>query len=272
LRNSVISISSAQGFVGTLFRAQHEQAIGVLDQHPVHEQTVDPIRVLERFAQAMAGLEIQGQRNRAKLKIQVDQHDLATTLTGDQPCETRRHHGRPDSASGAGNRDQLADPGAGLDGTWLVRRGRDRFVQQTGRDWLDQVVGHAVRQKIAEHAAIVAITKGDHGDAGLADIRQAVDVRQRQLGFAEIDQQQVGRAVLAQVFHRFLDAAFTDRGLRQHHLTDDLIDHGVGVGVGAEGEKLLALRIGVQLLSGCKRGCHYCPSSSSWSSMTSPAR
>ena len=45
---------------------------------------------------------------------------------------------------------------------------------------LDDVVGDPTMQQVAEHADIVAVADDDHADAGLADLGQLVDGRQRQ--------------------------------------------------------------------------------------------
>ena len=109
------------------------------------------------------------------------------------------------------------------------------------------------------------------GHARLAHVGQAVDIGQRQLRIAQIDHQELGRALLAEVLYRVLDGALADRGMGQHHLADHLVDHGVGLRVGDEGEELLTL-LGARLLGGCYGGDHWASILSSWSSTTLPVR
>ena len=126
------AVVEQQRLVGALLGAEHEQALGVLDQHPVHEQAVDPVRVLERLAQAVAGLEVERQRDGAELQVEVDQRDPPPPLMGDQPGDAGGHGGRADAAPGAGDRDQLAELVVALDHAALLGRGEDRLLQQAG--------------------------------------------------------------------------------------------------------------------------------------------
>ena len=63
-------------------------------------------RVLERFAQAVAGLEIQGQGDGAELQVNGDP---ATALVGDQPGHAGCHRGAAHATARPGDRDQLAE-------------------------------------------------------------------------------------------------------------------------------------------------------------------
>jgi hypothetical protein len=244
-----------QRLVRRLLGTQDVELLGVLDQHAVHEQAIDPAGVLEGFTQAMARLQVERQRHCPELQIEVDQGYLAPPLVSDQPGDAGRDHGCSDTASGAGDGHQLAElVAAGFD--HAGGRVRERLLQQGGRDRLDQVVGDAMGQQIAEDRAVVALAERDHGHARLADVGQAVDVGERQLGLTEVDQQQPRRAMLAQVLDRLFDPAFTDRGVLQRHLADHLVDDGISRGVGAKGEKRFELRIGARLLGGFDRGCH----------------
>jgi hypothetical protein len=158
---------------------------------------------------------------------------------GDQPGDAGRERGAADPAAGAGDRDQPAELLAALDHAALIAGREDRLLQQRRRDRLDQIVGDAVLQQVAEQPAVVARSERQHGHPRLADVRQAVDVRQRQLRVAQVDDQQLRRALLAQMLDRIGDGALADRGLGQHQLADHLVDDSVGFFVGDEGEELL---------------------------------
>ena len=47
--------------------------------------------------------------------------------------------------------------------------------------------------------------------------------------------------MLPEVLDRIFDRALADRRVGQHHLADHLVDHGVGLLIGDEGEELIAL-------------------------------
>ncbi len=235
--------SSSRRFVRALLGAQDVEPLGVLNQHPVHEKTVDAIGVLERLAQAVTRLEVEREGHRTELEVEIDQGDLAPALMGDQPSHAGRHHGRADTTSGTGDRHQFPQPAIGFQPATVLGRVGERLLQQTRRHRLDEIVGDPVGQKIPEHATVIAIAERDHRHARLTDIRQAVDVRQGHVRLAEVDQEQARRAVLAQILDRLLDATLADRGVLQHQLADHLIDHRVGRGIGAEGKKVLTLRI-----------------------------
>ena len=110
-------------------------------------------------------------------------------------------------------------------------------------------------QQVAEQAAVVALAEGEHGDARLAHVGQAVDVGQGQLGVAQVDHQELRRAMLPEVLDRIFDRALADRRVGQHHLADHLVDHSVGLLIGDEGEELIAL-FRARLLGGCNGGGH----------------
>jgi hypothetical protein len=203
----------------------------------------------------VARLEVERQRDRAELQIEVDQDHAPPPLVGDQPGDAGRERGRADPAARAADRDQAAELLAALDHAALVARREDRLLQERRRDRLDQVVGDAVLQQVAEQAAVVARPERQHGHPGLAHVGQAVDVGQRQLGVAEVDHQQLGRALLAEVLDRVRDGALADRGMGQHQLADHLVDDGVGLFIGDEGEELLTL-FRVRLLGRCDCGRH----------------
>jgi hypothetical protein len=190
---------------------------------------------------------------------------------GDQPGDAGRDRGAADAAARAADRDQLAELVIALDHAALLARREDRLLQQRRRDRLDQIVGDAVLQEVAEQAAVVALAEGDDGHTRLAHVGQAVDVGQGQLRVAQIHHQELRRALLAEMLDRILDGALADRGVGQHHLADHLVDHGVGLGIGDEGEELLA-RFGARLFGRCNGGGHQFWTLSSSSSTTLPVR
>ena len=108
-------------------------------------------------------------------------------------------------------------------------------------------------QEIAEQAAIIALTDSDHRYAGLADIGEIVDVGQWQVAAGDVDHQQFGRLMIAEIFDRVLDSALPDRCMGQHHVADDLVDRRMGVRIGTKGDELSL--IGTLPLSGSGSGC-----------------
>ena len=91
-----------------LLAAEHVERVGLPDHDAVDEQSVNSARMLERLAKTRRWFQVEGQRNRAVLQIEVDQCHPAAASVRDAPGDSSREQGRTDTAARAGDRHKSA--------------------------------------------------------------------------------------------------------------------------------------------------------------------
>ena len=168
--------------------------------HAIEQRVVDAQRVGERLAQPGGRLDVERQRAIAVLQVEVDQCDPAALPIGEIPGRVDRQGRRADAAARPDEGDQGSE--LFMDQARIARMGpaaRQRLGQQLRVERLDDVVGDPGMQQITVEADLVAIADRDHRDPGLADIGELIDLRYRNFGAADVDDQALGRAILAEV-------------------------------------------------------------------------
>ena len=80
----------------------------MLSHRPLQIKRVDPARALQRVAQAVCRLQIEGQGDAAELQVEVDKRHSAAATIGDRPGDAGRDHRCANAAPGTHRRDQAA--------------------------------------------------------------------------------------------------------------------------------------------------------------------
>ncbi len=225
------------------------------------EQAVDPARMLERLAQPVGGLHVEGEGDGAVLEIEVEQRRPALELVGDEPGAVDRERAGPDAAAGADQRHHrpaLGDARLGGLGRALVQPAEGQ-VQRLLRHGLHQVLGHARFDHLAIERDVVGGADGDQ----LRLLGEGRDDRQqggeRAVRIAHVDDEKLRSPALGQVFERLAAAAVphpeigeaqaADRGDRAMRLVVGDEGHAVRRGGGlrrsrAAGQAILGRELG----------------------------
>ena len=91
-----------------LLAAQHIERVRLSHHGAFHEQRIDPTGMLQRLAKSGRRLEIERERHRAELQVEIDQCHSASASIGDRPRNGGREHRGPDAAASTGDCDQPA--------------------------------------------------------------------------------------------------------------------------------------------------------------------
>src|SRR5262249_13168490 len=92
-------------------------------------------------------------------------------------------------------------------------------------------------QQITIEADLVAVADCDHCDSGLADLGECVHLRYGQLDATDVDDQDVGRALLTKMGDCLGDTAPHDRAFTWRQLSDAFLQLRLGLAVGDEGKQ-----------------------------------
>ncbi len=206
-------------------RGEQPDVLVVLGQEALEEHLVEPLRMGQRVLDALLGFEVEGERHRAEGEIEVEHDDVVVKRLGERPCRVVRHGAAARAALGAHERD---DPTERRLGRIAAHRG-DRLEDLLRRERRHQIVAHSLLNQGAIYLHVVFLAQDHDLRAGLAHLRQAVDLLQHGVAvLGRLDDDQVGRRVVVEEGDGVVEAARfdVDRRLLEPAVAQRLLDRG----------------------------------------------
>jgi hypothetical protein len=197
------------------------QIVGHLDHSALDKQAVDTGRLLQRLAQPGAGVGVELERDRAEVKVEIDERHPLAAFLGQEPGT--RHGGRrgPDPATAADEHNDLAQAAVAGNGGGrpLLQNGRQRLA---GRR-LDEVIVAAGGEQVAEQGDIVDVAERDELQLGAADRPRRADLGNRRARLRKIQQQNPRHGTRADPSQRSVERVGDDQLVVQLQLADHLL-------------------------------------------------